>query len=170
LTAGDINQSVDAEHPSPRLLVTQISLREIASMLVEPWWFRERKQEREKVTPMRASRTASKLAVAALAAGIVLIAAPAGACPPTGNTPTPTNQPQTQPQPQPPRVNVRDHRTPKPEPVVRDHRANAPVVRDHRAKPAKPEPVKGGGVTVVSGPPRKPVIPQPGYNPVPSGR
>jgi hypothetical protein len=89
------------------------------------------------VTPMRTSRISIKstLAVAAIAAGIVLVAAPAGACPPVGNTPTPTNQPQTQPPPppQPPRINVRDHRVPNADPVVRD--TGTAKVIDHRAQP-----------------------------------
>ena len=40
----------------------------------------------------------------------------------------------SQPMPLPPPVIkvVRDHRTPKPAPIVRDHRAQ-PVIRDHRA-------------------------------------
>ena len=46
----------------------------------------------------------------------------------------------SQPMPLPPPVIkvVRDHRTPKPAPIVRDHRAQ-PVIRDHRAP--KPAPV-----------------------------
>ncbi len=86
----------------------------------------KRDSNKEKVTPMRTFLRASKTSVkskhltALLAAGItILLAAPAGACPPV--TSSRTNA-QSDPV-------VRDHRTP---PAVRDHRAAAPVVRDHR--------------------------------------
>ena len=83
----------------------------------------KRDSNKEKVTPMRTflrtfkTSVKSKHLYALLAAGIiVLLAAPANACPPSR-----TNA-RSEPV-------VRDHRTP---PAVRDHRAAGPVVRDHR--------------------------------------
>jgi len=110
----------------------------------------------------------SKRSFAALAAAIVLLAAPFDAAAgskipidppqkmPTQPTPPPPPPAPPPPAPVPPPV-VRDHRPP---PIVRDHRTN---VRDHRTPTAPPA---SGGVTVTSVP-RKQPVPQPGYNPVP---
>ena len=119
-----------------------------------------------------------------LATAIILLAATASASakakpipidPPTTPTTTP---PQPTPPAPPPQGTVRDHRTQpvvrdhRTQPVVRDHRTQ-PVVRDHRTQPTvrdhrtqKTESVSRGGVTVTSVP-RKKVVSQPGYNPVP---
>src|SRR5262245_44301811 len=134
---------------------------------------------------MRTFQTKPKHCFAVIAAAILLLATTAGASakgktipidPPT----TPTTTPPTPPAPPapPPQGTVRDHRK---QPVVRDHgtqpvvrddrtqrvvrdHRSQPVVRDHRTQ--KTESVSSGGVTVTSVP-RKKVVSQPGYNPVP---